>query len=403
MASMNFLEALPNDVVYEIMLNLVYSDTVSLCRTCRTLYQHFGIENFGHIWQFFYRQTISAIRVPDTILISTQGTIQQKFSKYFKKTRFLQAARQGYDLLAHRYLHELEPRYWRDAAKEVLHDVARCGYVDMLDWLITLVPVSFVDTAAAGAAEAGNQDLLDHLQSKVPHSHLTHGIIYGAAKGGHRDILNPKIHYDYQLHNSIRGAAEGGHRDLLFELLKQQPNYDHALYHAAEGGHWELSVELLNCDADADRGLRGAASGGHLDLVIFFLQHGACAYGAALLHAADEGHEHIFNYIFNLYHSGFPDLGGSHNTVRYKLIDCLEYAAENGHLEIIKRILQENPSTVNAGIYRARVYGYPEIAEFLENWHNSQQSYPSTWLRATYESASQWMRGLKRLWTGPET
>jgi hypothetical protein len=369
------LTPLPPDIMLEIAQRLTYLDIISMCRANRTWYYTFGVDNFGQIWQFFYRQAISAYRVPCDLDMGTPGRLMKEFSAYFMKTRFLQAARRGYDQLARTYLEALPKKYWFLAINEILQDITRCGYDDMLEWLIS--DDSIFDYICAGVAERGNWDLLDRLQHSPFHRisdlRLTHGTIYGAARGNHREVLQSILHLDFNSHSSIRGAAIGGHRELLWELLQRQPNYSHAIFWAAVGGHADLIPELLNHGATKVSGLCGAAQGGHLDLVKYFihtygLMYNSRAYHSALYHAAGEGHILVVDYILTL--DQFPS----------DIIQAaFDVAAQEGHLKVVERLRCDVSLSPHPAIEKAEKHGYPELARFIQEWSTQSSHQKTLW------------------------
>lgn len=376
----DLLSTLPPDILLEIARQLTYQDVIRVCQINRNWYYLFGVENFGQIWTFFYRQTISAHRLPSAIQMSTQGCLLREFSGIFKKTRFIQAARRGYERLAQTYLDDLPSKDRSGAIVAVLYDVARFGYDDMLNWLLTPtihpVDLDFVD---AGLAERGNWDLLDRLDQHPLHAELSWryspGAIYGAARGGHQEVLKEMLHLDFVLHNSIRGAAEGGHKELLWELLRQRPRYNFALFCVSLRGHAELIPELLNHGANHVNGLTGAAEGGHLEIVEFFVHRYGITYSpkdyrAALYNAARQGHDSIVDYLLTrpdtLFHS--DEIGRA-----------LQNAAKEGHLKVVTRLLPKLPNQLNQAISTARLWGYPEIAELIETWRPPDPPPKSVW------------------------
>jgi hypothetical protein len=389
------LTPLPADIMLEIAQRLTYLDVIHMCQASRTWYYTFGVENFGQIWQFFYRRTISAHRIPSHLDMGTSGRLMNEFSAYFMKTRFLQAARRGYDQLARTYLEALPKKYRFLAINEILQDITRCGYDDMLMWLIS--DDSIFDYICAGVAERGNWDLLDRLQhspfNRISDLRLTHGTIYGAARGNHREFLKSILHLDFNTHSSIRGAAIGGHRELLWELLQRHPNYSHAIFWAAVGGHADLIPELLNNGATKSSGLCGASQGGHLDLVKYFvhtygLLYNSKDYDSALYHAAGEGHISVVNYILtrereHLYTSA--------------LQKALEIAAQGGHVKVVQRLLRDASLSPHRAIEQAEKQGYPELAHFIREWFSRPS--PSKPLWATMMTAMQsTLQILQYLW-----
>ena len=356
---------LPADIILEIAHNLEYRDAVRLCQTCQTFYHLFRIENFGHIWQFFYRQTISAIRIPNTISISTQGVIMFEFAQYFKKSRFLKAVRQGYEVLAKSYFYDLASEYRDDAIVESLYDAARFGYSDILDWLLSFNPRQLY-LASEGAAAAGNYDLVDRLLPQISTRHLG-PTIQAAAKADHRDILVLLFRLNHSIHFAIIGAAEGNQRQLLEKLLQQQPDYEAAIHGAALGGHEGLVKELCNNAENINFGINmivqgaaGAAQGDHAELTQWFLDQGA---HVDINIPVRYGSRKVLDLLLQYYDPNCWPL----------LNVALDFAITKGYIDIVKRLLQVKPCYhLDHAICMATRSGYPEIATFLRGFEGLQ-------------------------------
>ncbi|THV51253.1 hypothetical protein BGAL_0117g00080 [Botrytis galanthina] len=171
-----------------------------------------------------------------------------------------------------------------------------------------------------------------------------------------------------------------------------------ALYEAASCGHLEICELLLNLGADVHaEGMVGtvlhtAAYHGHIDIVRLLLEHGAgvdkvCEFGTALQAAAANGHIDVFN-LLRSHRADIHFIGGHHHNmlqasafggniemVRLCLaagIDvniiggkevqtALMAAAQQGHVEIVKLLLDEGARDIKDGYYFSVWY-------YAENW-----------------------------------
>lgn len=356
----DLISILPPDVLLRIALNLTYREIIRLCHVSMTFHELFCRGNYGYIWQQLYRRDISVVRIPANVTSLTEQQILKVLDSYpFKKTRFVEAVRRGYEKLAQTYLRQIDPKYRDMAIEAAFQGAAEFNYRDLLDWLFSFQPFH-VEGAMQGAAKSGNVDLVNELLKTQRQTHPFSGV-YDAAKANHRKLLDQLLAHGDELWIGValEGAAEGNHPELVRELLNRSPRYDSALKGAARGGHWDLVKDLLRQGANRDYGLIGAAQGNQVDLVDYFYRHRA--NGPAFINAAEAGSLDVINYIL---------------THRPRSVDgqilqvALEKAVQNGHFEIIKRLLQFDPNPKDVGILigLARRYGYPEIAEFLEHW-----------------------------------
>jgi hypothetical protein len=353
------LTALPTDVIFEIARHLTYSEMLRLCQTCQTFYHLFVMDNFGHIWQVLYRRQISAHRVPPEVTSSTQRQIYQDLSRLMAKTRFLEAAKRGYDMLARDYLDRLSLHDQGFALSEALKDAARSGYHDILEWLISLNPRRMY-LVIEGAAAAGNMELVDRFLPQVSTRDLGPAI-YEAAKGGHLDILNLLIWLNpNRVSMIVTGAAHGNQRDLVEDYLDNRPEYlNEALFGAATGGHRELVQNLLHRGATIDSALNGAARGNHVELARWLLHQGA---RTKVSMAAQYGSLEVMSLLLEQDDPSYwDDLG-----------PALESAASRGHWDVVERLLQEDPPNRHRAINAAKHNGYHELSTFIQEYAISE-------------------------------
>jgi hypothetical protein len=351
------LTNLPTDLLLEIIKHLSYSDAMALCHSCYFLYRLLIVDNFGYVWKHFYHETISSKRLPDTVTAATLRQIQQEFSVYLKKTRFLQAIHHGYEILAKNYLDALPVMHRQEAINDALYSAAK-EYPDILEWLREFNPRQLY-RAVEGAASVGNLALVDRLLPTISSHHLGPSL-YEAAKGGHREVLTllisisrPKISY------AIQGAAEGNHRDLLMELLNDFSYYNTALFGAATGGHADLIKELIERGAALNSGMLGAVNGNQVDWVKWFEEQGIplTQIPARVSYTAMQ----VLEYLV--------EQRPKYNCQFQQHINCaLELAARDGQFDIVKKILLWNPSHLTGSLLAAEGNGYPEIADYIRDW-----------------------------------
>lgn len=349
------LITLPSDILFEIARHLTYTEMMRLRRTCRTICQLLVVENFGHIWRIIYRRHVSKFRFPEEVTSLTQRQLNDEFSQMMKKTRFLEAVRRGYEILAKRYLEALEIEYQSFALSEALRDAARLGYLDILDWLLSFNPRQ-VYLAIDGAAEAGDIELVDRLLPQVSTRDLGPGI-YSAARGGHRHILEQLFRLNSnRMCVAVIGAAHGNQRQLLAEFLEQRPEYlNDALFGAATGGHWDLMEALIKDGARIDMGLSGAARGNQVEMAECLIQQGA---RSSISQPAQYGSLDVVNLFLSQEDPYFW----------HDLNPALESAAAKGYWDVVHRLLLEHPTNLGRAAETARHHGYPELATFIRTW-----------------------------------
>ena len=89
-------------------------------------------------------------------------------------------------------------------------------------------------------------------------------------------------------------AARQGSRERVNELVRQGAYVNSGMYGAAEGGHKELvDLFIKNGANDWNDGMRGAAIGGYKELVEFFIEQGANHWNSGMCGAAEGGHKEL--------------------------------------------------------------------------------------------------------------
>ncbi|TGO23957.1 hypothetical protein BPAE_0116g00180 [Botrytis paeoniae] len=214
--------------------------------------------------------------------------------------------------------------------------------------------------------------------------------IQRAAKRGRLEIVQILLHAGADLN---AGAGQAGT----------------ALFAAASNGHLGACQLLLNMGADIHAGsmngtaLHGAAEWGHVDILHLLLAHGAqidddCKlWGTALQMAARQGRLNSFNFLLS---SGadIHHIGGCHHNLlqasayggNLKIVEqCLDSginvdirggggvetpllaAAQQGHAEIVKLLLDRGAQDLNEGWlssvwYQAESRGHREVLNVLK-------------------------------------
>ena len=376
---------LSDDLLYEICVNyLAYFDVIRLCRSCRSLYDLIYRDESAKIWRALYRRDISKLRVPETIEATTQGKILSEFSQLLSRTRFVEAVRRGYEILAKAcFLHMNQIGQIR-AIPEALSQVIPHGYSDLFEWLVSLKSSSDLSRAVICAAQSNRYDYLERLVQIQVRSRsqnqeelspdmlpkmnnlMTWDIfdleyaLVGAARGGHDKLFHDLLKSERQISLSvaIRAAAEGNQTKLLEELLSLGNETDAAINGAARGGHRDLVVSFLDRGANIDSAMIGAAVGGHLDLIRYLKSRNQrINYPGIMINAAAyHGHLDVINYFL------------TEDSKQHDLNKALDFASEHGHLHVVKRLLQAG-AKINADTLRWSEYeGYSEIAKYLKDW-----------------------------------
>jgi hypothetical protein len=140
----------------------------------------------------------------------------------------------------------------------VLH-AAEFDKYDLMNHLLNVHDTN-IEYAIMGAAQAGNQPLMDHLITKG--ANKIHAIFYAAYADKH-DLTN---HLLKNVHGwisyAIRGAAQAGNQSLVDHLITKGADKDGAVFYAAFFDKRDLMKHLLNVHgANIDFAIRGASRG----------------------------------------------------------------------------------------------------------------------------------------------
>lgn len=192
-------------------------------------------------------------------------------------------------------------------------------------------------------------------------------------------IFTKKYFYDYfnftqvnmptdSFESPLTLAACGGHTELAMLLIERGANIEEIndegytpLMEAAREGHEEMVALLLsqgaNINAQTDEtqetALTLACCGGFLEVADFLLKAGAdLELGAStpLMEAAQEGHLELVRYLLDYYHANVNAQTQTGDT-------ALTYACENGHTEVASLLL----------LYGAELVSYNNYIKIFKN------------------------------------
>ena len=98
----------------------------------------------------------------------------------------------------------------------------------------------------------------------------------------------------------IYGAARGGHLDIVMYMIeKGEKNYEVAMQYALDGGHIDVVKLLLEKGVNGNWIMPRAASAGHIDIVKLMLEKGANDYNLAIELARSSGHMDIADLLLS--------------------------------------------------------------------------------------------------------
>lgn len=148
-------------------------------------------------------------------------------------------------------------------------------------------------------------------------------------------------------------------------ILKEEFKFDYT------EGNFKEQYQLLKNNISMNKLLTEAASTGELSLVKFALKNRANLHflqDAALLYAAGQGHLDIVKYLVEQ---------GS-NIPPYSLIE----SAAGGHFEVVKYLIEKGSKPTGMALTRAILFGHTEIVKYLiENGAeiHSENDYAIRW------------------------
>lgn len=132
-----------------------------------------------------------------------------------------------------------------------------------------------------------------------------HPVIKGAARGGHKELVEFCVDRGVWNHvYALEAASRGGHKELVIYFVKRQNSVISiklGLYGAARGGQKEIIdyyAELGELSPKKyNKLMRHAAAGGHLELVKHFISLGANVFDSAILASMEKCRETIIRFL----------------------------------------------------------------------------------------------------------
>jgi MYND finger len=209
------------------------------------------------------------------------------------------------------------------------------------------------------AAKAGNLDSLKAAMNEFGDLYLApEYVCYGAAYGGHLDVLKWALGYGFPwtdwsayfaalrghlelleyargkgcslLPFACDGAARGGQMVVLKWARRNGFPFNGACSSAAEGGHLHvLKWALLNGDVWSATTCSSAARGGHLGLLQWARRNGCPWDSLTTMNAAEGGNVDVLKWVTE---NGCPRHSNTCSTAAYHgKLEALKYAHENGY------------------------------------------------------------------------
>lgn len=172
------------------------------------------------------------------------------------------------------------------------------------------------------------------------------------------------------IYNELAGvAAEGGHLDLLNLVIEKNPHsglYNWAMVKAARGGHLNMVKYLIEKGANDrfEEAVKEAAGSDHFELMKYilskfeFTRHNL---NIAMNYAGQNGHLQIVKYLVD---KGARDFSSA-----------LDYAAGGGHMAIVKYLVDKGAHDIRFAINVAKNHGHIEIANYLTEIANKTGRY----------------------------
>jgi len=246
---------------------------------------------------------------------------------------------------------------------------ARTNQRNMIDFLISDLYTRVSEWEDEDEYEDEDEDEdEDHLH------HLYNSILYGAAQGGHLELVDQAIKngaYDY-VGGAIH-AVRGGHAYLVKHLLNAGPHFHPVL----------MSTEQI------DEIMDEAARVGDIDTVEYMVELGAVDYDLAMASAAANGHDEIVQYMFDLGASNYNwtlwraaaggyfsivdliiELAGNIHPLDYNR--AMEEAAEAGQLDMVDYMVELGADAYGLAFDAAASVGNVHVMEYLLEYVNQQ-------------------------------
>lgn len=229
----------------------------------------------------------------------------------------------------------------------IANGAAKGGHIGLVNRMLENGADSY-NAMAFNAAEGGYLEIVEMFR---PSLYNTLSIVYGAAKGGHRDLMTSTM-TSYNAYISRQKVAEyaamGGHRDIVMEMLQFSNDYSRIAELAIEHGYKDLVYELIRLGAnDYDTIAIGAAKGGYAVEVMDMIRRGAEDYHRIAIAASIGGYTDIVIAMIDAGHIN---------------LDMLAYnAAKYGHRELLSELVRRGADRFVRIAYNAATGGYIDI------------------------------------------
>ncbi|KAJ5358197.1 Ankyrin-2 [Penicillium brevicompactum] len=270
--------------------------------------------------------------------------------------------------------HSTEANIDHETATEILRGTIWCTEFGV--WEHKIRTLAGLETAKIEplvlAAQYGWKDIVRNVVHTASQEMRQYALIL-ATRGGHIEVVQallgvgiPEVNADSK--EALQQAALHDHREIIDLLLPDQTGNVTTKWHD----------EMITC----------AALAGHLDLVAHLIHQGESARmrdgdSTLLQIAARIGHDSIVHLLLS---SGTdPDLATAKDRTKPLL-----YAVKNGHLSIVKQLLEHNPPAqimltgekAQNSFHLASEYNHPSIVSYLLDIGSRHEAHVSTVLNA---------------------
>jgi len=180
------------------------------------------------------------------------------------------------------------------ASDDVLQAAIWEGHLDMIKYLIKLVPTANRNAAAYSAVGYGHLDVVKYLFTHGADITFNNGLIAFAALSGHLDVIKYLFTHGADLslnHFALQVAAETGHLNVVKYIYE----------------HDSIS------NAATQPSVQAAAENGHLDIFRYLYENGGGPtniedVNSALQLAIANGHLNIIQYLTEYIDTNFPEI-----------------------------------------------------------------------------------------------
>ncbi|KAG7387154.1 hypothetical protein PHYPSEUDO_014674 [Phytophthora pseudosyringae] len=243
------------------------------------------------------------------------------------------------------------------ADEEVVEEAARCGRMEILQYLLEYGRcereggeknvIFWGGDDMVNAIKEGHGDVARWLYDNTPDARRNlNNVMKFAVRQGDRSLIQWLLDVVYQADTllpppSMNDAAAGGHMEVLQWIYEQGygGRSDHALQGAATNGRLGMVKWLVDngITKGAREAVQGACDGGHLNVVQWLFKRGGVQYPHfAMDSAIHRGHLDIVKYLC------IPGIA-------YEPSRMMIEAASYGHLHLVKWLLQK----YDAGLFPA--------------------------------------------------